>query len=458
VIARLIAHVMQSWSMGFARGHDLVRLFLIGAASLSALACGPGQPAASNGETGPSQTDTGDTGDGDPGDGHGDPDDDDPGDGDPGDGHGDGDPGDGDGDPGDGNPDSGALLWQDVFTVFQHADQAWGVAVDSNDQIFVAGLAFVADLDSDAWYRKYSPGGQLFWQQTFGGPGQNSSVDMCFRVAIDPNDNLIMACSIDNGVDHDALLGKYDQNGAEIWTQQFDFGDDRAIAVAADSDGTIVVSGTGGGDGYLRRYDADGGLIWHRTYHFDYFGNDTRGWDVGYTADGNIAVAIEPGPRARLYTTAGDELWTYEGVAGEAIGLGIDGNDVLLAGGDMFEPDAGWLGRLDAAGDSMWEQTWTGDTYAYANDIAVDSTGRIVAVGHRQVLDQGVLATTRKYSADGQTLIWEQTLQGSVIIGSNGAVSVAIDSQDNVIVCGWLDQDTGIDQPDLDAFVAKYAP
>jgi cysteine-rich repeat protein len=347
---------------------------------------------------------------------------------------------------------SGALLWDEVFTVYNELEYANGVAVDSSDQIFVSGIARVVGNDIDGWYRKYSPDGQLFWHETYDGPAAaDYSPDGCYRIAVDPDDDILVACwSHDVGTD--AMLRKVDQNGAEIWTRIFDvLGDDNLYGVAAAADGTIVVSGQAtGNNAFVRRFDAGGTEIWTRTFTLS-----QRGREVGYTADGDIAVAFDPGRYVRLYSTGGNEVWTYSDVTGNALGLAIDGNDVLLAGDEMNDPVIGWFGRLDPNGGLSWDETFTGNgntMYAYSQDIAVDSAGRIIVVGARNVFNQGMTATTRKYSPDGQTLIWEQTLQGNAN-GSNGATSVAIDSQDNVIVCGLAQGDL-----DFDAFVVKYAP
>ena len=427
---------------------------------------GDGEP---NGDGDPSGDGDGDpTGDGDPsGDGDGDP---------TGDGDGDGDPtGDGDGDPcgngdidlgeqcDDGNnengdgcnndcTDSGAALWQEIFPVFNDDDFAWGVAVDSSDRIFVSGHGNVIDNNNtDGWYRKYSPDGQLFWDETFGGLKPEGAR----RIAVDPDDDILVVGELwnVNGNNYDAMLRKIDQNGAEIWTRQFDLlEDDHAFGVAVAGDGTIVV--TGGSvsfNGFVRRYDADGNELW--TENFGDIGK--YGWEVGYTDDGNIAVVISPNRYVRLYTTAGSEVWTFaQNDTCEASSLAIDGNDVLLAGCETANQYFAWFGRLDSDGDLLWDETFTGDgdTYAYANDIAVDSTGRIVAVGSR-IIGQERFAVARKYSSDGQTLIWEQSLKGSNLSGPNEGTAVTLDSEDNVIMVGHVSEAN-----DIDAFVAKFGP
>lgn len=435
-------------------------LCLSGLECVAGMCLEPGGDGDGDGDPGDGDGDTGD-GDGDMGDGDGDTGD---GDGDTGDGDGDGDPcGNGDIDLGedcdDGNAEngdgcnndcteSGALLWQDVFAVFMDDDFARGVAVDSSDRIFVSGYSRVLNNNIDGWYRKYSPDGQLFWDETFGGPGG----DNCERIAVDPDDDILVACTMHNGVNTDAVLRKLDQNGDEIWTRQFDLiADDTAFGVAAAADGTIVVSGgSAGTTGFVRRYNADGGEIWTQT-----FGNiGARSREVGYTADGNIAAVIDSSRNARLYTTGGNVVWTYsQNNTCDSIALATDGNDVLLAGCNTTNPSTAWFGRLDPDGNLLWGETWAGDSYAYANDIAVDSAGRIVVVGDRNILNQAWLAVTRKYSSDGQTLIWERTLQGSKVMGFNDGLRVTIDSQDNVIVVGVVEQEA-----DWDAFVVKYSP
>jgi uncharacterized delta-60 repeat protein len=400
-------------------------------------------------------------GDGEPGDGDGEPGD---GDGEPGDGDGDGDPcgngdielgedcDDGNNENGDGCnndcTDSGAMLWQETFPVLNEDDYAWGVAVDSSDRIFVCGETNVVNVNNvDGWYRKYSPDGQLFWDETFG----TANYEAAYGIAVAPDDDILVTGSLFNvnAVSSDAMLRKLDQNGAEIWTRLIDINDDHGFGVAVAGDGTIVVTGASANyTGFLRRYDADGVEIW--TQNFGGYG-----WEAGYTADGNIAVVFNPNRYVRLYTTAGSEVWTFEqnGTC-DANSLAIDGNDVLLAGCEIANPYNAWFGRIDPDGTLLWDETWAGDgnTFAIATDIEVDSAGRIVAVGSRVTIE-GRVAVARKYSSDGQTLLWEQTVQGGKMFGSNEATGVTIDSQDNVIVVGYVEEDA-----DYDAFVAKYGP
>jgi hypothetical protein len=424
-----------------------------------------------DGDTGDGDGDTGD-GDGDTGDGDGDTGD---GDGDTGDGDGDGDTGDGDGDGdgdlcGNGNIDlgegcddgnvengdgcnndcteSGELLWQQTFDVLTDDDWAYGTAVDSADRVFVSGLSRTINGDTDAWYRKVSIDGQLFWNQSFGGQG----TDGCYRIGIDPDDNLVIACWYGFGGDTDGMLGKYDQDGDVIW-ERFVMGSDQAFAVAAGADGSIALTGSyGSSTGFVRLYDTDGGLTWEQTFQYGQF---SRSRDAGFTADGNIAVVMEPGHRARAYGPDGSVVWTFVDLACETIGLGIDGNNTVIAGCATNQPTTAWFGRLNEVGVQTWENVWAGpqNNYAFANDIAVDSTGRVVAVGSYYVPNVGMKVTTRKYSPDGQDLLWEQIQQGAKVNGTNEATSVTIDSNDNVIVGGYLEQ-----MNDYDAFVAKYSP
>jgi hypothetical protein len=94
-------------------------------------------------------------------------------------------------------------------------------------------------------------------------------------------------------------------------------------------------------------------------------------------------------------------------------------------------PSTAWFGRLDSDGNQLWDETWAGDSYAIANDLAVDSTGRIVVVGSRNILNQGIRQGQRfqRHGGRGHRLA-RQRDRGGVV-----------------------EQDA-----DWDVFVAKYGP
>jgi hypothetical protein len=134
---------------------------------------------------------------------------------------------------------------------------------------------------SDAFVRKYDPNGNPLWTRQFGGSGGGN--DVATSAAMDGAvlyvaghiAGLLPGQSGVGGVNLDAFLRRYDTAGNETWTRQFGTTNgDRAYGVAAHSSGIYVAGETdgelgtyvGGSDYYLRKYDANGAVVWTRQF------------------------------------------------------------------------------------------------------------------------------------------------------------------------------------------------
>ena len=83
--------------------------------------------------------------------------------------------------------------------------------------------------------------------------------------------------------------------------------------------------------------------------------------------------------------------------------------------------------------------------------MAVDTEGNVLAAGFTQNTGTGPDFTVVKFARDG-TLLWQQTLNGTAN-GGDEALSVAVDTQGNVLAAGST-RNTGTG-PDFT--VAKFA-
>jgi len=206
---------------------------------------------------------------------------------------------------------SGTKLWTREFGT-AGLDRAYGLALDPQGHPVVAGYT-KGDLDGghagntsdDMFVAKYDPSGTREWVKQIGLP---TVADRAYGVAVD-GDGSVYAAGYTKGAlagtyagDKDVVLVRLDGGGTEVWKKQFGaVGEDKAMAVAAKggavsvagmTDGTVgtTVPGqtTGGIDGFLARYDADGTFRWTRQ-----FGTtaEDQAWGVAADAAGNATVS-----------------------------------------------------------------------------------------------------------------------------------------------------------------------
>jgi gliding motility-associated-like protein len=222
----------------------------------------------------------------------------------------------------------------------------------------------------DYWLFKITPDGNILWQKNFGG----SQADWCFDIRPAPDGGFLAAGSTfsDNGDVtsnqgfYDYWLIKLDANGNLLWERSFGgFGEERAYALDLTTDGGMVMAGTsissggivGGNNGsfdvWAIKLNGNGSVVWSKN-----FGGSTedRAFDVKQTADKGFVVA---------------------GMTASA-NIDVSNNYGLQ--------DA-WLLKLDDAGNLLWEKTFGGS----AND-------RFSAI--LQTADEGFIAAGFSLSPD----------------------------------------------------------
>jgi hypothetical protein len=375
------------------------------------------------------------------------------------------------------------------------SDAAYGVAVDSHANVYVAGET-EGSLDggnsgeSDAFVARYTADGRRAWVRQFG----TTARDAAAAVATDRAGNIYLAGltfgSLGGPVGgaYDAFVARYDQAGNRVWvTQVGTAAPDLAGSISVDADGSVYIAGdtfgdlggpnAGVADAYLAKFDPGGRRLWVRQ-----LGTGAGEVVKGISADGrgNVYVAGQTdgdlgGANAgssdafvARYDTDGHRRWIRQpGTTAldyaTAIATDRHGN-VHIAGitdGDLQGKNAGgddaFIATFDPAGRPLWgAQLGTAGT-EQANAIAVDTTGAIYIAGHTD----GSLgapaagagdAYLAKYGPDGRT-VWTRRL-GSA--GNDAAKGVCVDAV-GIYVAGITAG--GLDGPTnrgFDAFLARY--
>ena len=145
-------------------------------------------------------------------------------------------------------------------------------------------------------------------------------------------------------------------------------------------------------------------------------------------------------------TSQGDDSVCGDGIVegGEACddGNAIDAdgcnNDCQESGTTVWEDNS--IGAMDAVGDWLWA-------------LAVDSEGNIVATGRRPTATEDWNVWLVKFDPDG-TLLWEEDIDAYG--GTDEGSGIATDSNDNIIVTGYLEGNAG--SPLEGYFLHKYDP
>ncbi|MCP4707857.1 MAG: hypothetical protein GY869_04465 [Planctomycetes bacterium] len=181
---------------------------------------------------------------------------------------------------------------------------------------------------------------------------------------------------------------------------------DELSDMAVDDAGCSYLAGYNYGDGTDRdylvvKYDSQGYLLWRQRFN-----------GTGNNRDVAVAVAVDP--------------WGNVLVTGYSFGSGTNYDFATV--------------KFDPAGNQLWAARYNGATNPneYATDLAVDQQGNVYVTGYVQVYGSGSDCVTVKYDANGIQQ-WEQRYFGAGY-GYHSGAAIKVDSQNNVIVCGYSEQ------------------
>jgi hypothetical protein len=213
---------------------------------------------------------------------------------------------------------AGNVLWTQLIGTAGD-DYIQAVAVDANHNVYVAGattgsLGGPNQGGSDAWVAKYDPSFNRVWVAQLGGAGDQ----IAYGVAVDSSGNVFIAGSTTTAITgsatylggaHDAFFAKYSSAGSLMWASEVGTSsDDSAYAIALDSAGNPIVAGSttggygyqpqGGIDAWVGKYTAAyGSYLWARL-----LGSPTDEWVTGVAVDASGNVYITGPNNGPLYS------------------------------------------------------------------------------------------------------------------------------------------------------------
>ena len=176
---------------------------------------------------------------------------------------------------------AGKQLFDKTITAKTNDLELTGLQIQG-DALYLVGIKhynWAGDLDKpyddDGFVAQYSLAGNRVWQQGFG----TKSYDDANGVSADPSGVYVTGFTYGTLAGRqiggsDIFLRKFSPAGSTLWTKQIGSkGDDYGIAVAAYSSGELYLAGSAGGalkgsthrggqDGFLRRTDGAGNIVW----------------------------------------------------------------------------------------------------------------------------------------------------------------------------------------------------
>lgn len=172
---------------------------------------------------------------------------------------------------------SGDIQWQNLYggTANDNLGLSWEHdGAGSLTGYFLNGLAQLGVTDLDAVVARLDPSGTILWQRTLGGPGRDT---LGLRRA--ENGDLYLLGTTDSfgagGLD--AWIVRLDDSGDVVWQKTYGGPGDENVGVDLihDASGSLVgfdvygltdSFGGGGFDAWRMRLDANGGILWQRAY------------------------------------------------------------------------------------------------------------------------------------------------------------------------------------------------
>jgi hypothetical protein len=297
--------------------------------------------------------------------------------------------------------DPGDTLWTRTYGG-SGTDQGYSVRQTTDGGYIVAGRTSSFGAGGyDAWLIRTDASGDTLWSRTYGGSvGEDAQ-----SVQQTEDGGYIITgytMSFGGGRRENVYLVKTDADGDTLWTRTYGgtSGSDCGLSVQQTTDGGYIVAGysnsfggLGNYDFYLVKTDAAGDSLWTRTYGGDAhdFGRSVRQTtDGGYIVTGNTESFGAGGHDVYLVKTDanGGVLWTrtYGGTEdeyGRCVQQTTDGGYIVTGNTNSFGAGGAdaWLIRTDANGDTLWTRAYGGSSDDYGQCVELTTDGGYIIAG-----------------------------------------------------------------------------
>jgi len=330
-----------------------------------------------------------------------------------------------------------------------------GFAVFGNTKSINGDITDKALEESDLWLLKFNSEGELEWNKTYGGSGDDRGHSL---IQMDDNGFMLLGYSqsadglgTNNEGQHDNWIIRINEQGNFMWERSFGYaGHDHAYNIIKTSDGGALFNGFldvtasngagnsisertsrhGVGEFWCHKINAQGVVEWR-----NYYGGTSN--DRSYDA-----IELVNGDFVLVGTTESSDV------------------DVSESQGSYDV----WVVMIDSLGNILWEKTLGGSEIDGANAVLQDGEGNIVVFGNSFSPDGNI--SYPKGSSDfwiitlntSGELLSEHSFGGSSFDLGRG---LAIGSNDDLWLAGYSrsnDGDVSLNQGDNDMLVLRLSP
>jgi hypothetical protein len=277
---------------------------------------------------------------------------------------------------------------------------------------------------------------------------------------------------------YDVWIYKFDANGSKMWQKAYgaSFNETANDIISTSDGGYLIVGSTQGRDEgnvtgfkgvqdlWLLKIDAQGNLLWQRTY-------GGTGWEEGYgivkTTDGNYIIvgSTQSKDGDVVSNHLLDELWlikvdnsgnliwqkTYGGSGfdgGRSITKSLDGGYFVLGtstsnDGDLTKNNGTsdvWVLKINEEGNLLWSKSFGGSDLDTPFGSTTDLEGNVIVASTSSSNDGDVIgakgggdAWLLKFSSSGN-LLWKKIFGGSK---EDWANSITTSKDGSILFCGY---------------------
>lgn len=138
---------------------------------------------------------------------------------------------------------TGTLLWTTQFNgTANESDRSYDLATDAQGNIYITGKTDINSspiiINDEIFTAKYNSNGNLLWSSIHSGGG---GIDRGRNIHVASNGNVYVTGQANNGTNEDAIIIKYNSNGTEQWTYNFNNNHDMFKQSILGSDESITM-------------------------------------------------------------------------------------------------------------------------------------------------------------------------------------------------------------------------